>query len=134
MLYINCYILLAIKYDINSDWIPPLFRDKFKCTHYECNWNDFTKGRDWDFYTDNGRNITGCNTCMQRCQEDSNCHSLECGEDQPLPDGTTKYAHCTWWNKNSCFKYEEFTLNPQNYIWTCKKRLGIFGHIRNLRH
>ena len=95
------------------------------CTHHECNWNDFTKGTDWDFYTDNGRNISGCSPCMQKCEVDPNCYSLECGEDQPLPDGTTKYAHCSWWNEHSCFKYEDFTLNAPNYIWTCRKQKGI---------
>ena len=88
----------------------------------ECDWREYTKGQAWDFYLVNGRNISGCSACMKQCQNDPNCQTVECGEDQDLPDGTIKYAHCSWWNKTSCYKYEEYTLNPNNYIWTCRRK------------
>ena len=113
------FLVLAIKYDIESSNIP---NDLFKCTHYECNWGYYTKGKDWDFYTNNGRNISGCRDCMKICEADPKCKSLECGEDQPLPDGTTKYAHCSWWSEKACYKHEDFTLNPNNYILTCRRK------------
>ena len=109
----------GIKYNIDSQQIP---NDLFKCTHYECPWRDYTKGTDWDFYLENGRNISGCNLCMERCEADENCQSVECGNDQPLLDGSIIAAHCSWWSKDACYKHDDFTLNPKNFIWTCRQK------------
>ena len=116
----------AIKYEIPSEHIPS---DQYKCTHHECDWRFYEKGTDWDFYQINGRNISGCRDCMAQCDEDPNCKSLECGEDLSLPDGTTVHAYCSWWNAQSCYKHEEFTLNPNNYIWTCLKKVLFFNNV-----
>ena len=58
---------------------------------------------------------------MALCDKDERCSSLECGEDMNLPDDSVKRAHCSWWSNKTCQKAEEFTLNPANYILTCKK-------------
>ena len=121
-LFILYFHFLAIKYEVS---LPnDLFPDLYRCTHHECDWRDYKKGTHWDFFLDNGRNISGCRPCMQRCSNHDYCHSLECGEDHTLPDGTTKYAYCSWWDAQSCKKYDEFTLNPNNYILTCRKKEG----------
>jgi len=111
----------AIKYDVDSSKIP---NDRFKCTHYECPWSEYSKGTDWGFYLENGRNISGCQQCMERCEADENCQSIECGPDQPFMDGSIRAAHCSWWSKDACYKAEDFTLNPQNFILTCRQKEG----------
>ena len=66
---------------------------------------------------------------MELCDKDERCSSLECGEDMHLPDNSVKYAHCSWWSNNTCRRPEEFTLNPANYILTCKKTdIGKIGY------
>ena len=94
----------------------------YKCTHHECNWADYKKGLDWDFYTENGRNISGCRSCMEQCQANPQCQSIECGNDQPLLDGTVIPAYCSWWRKGACQTSDEFSLNGLNFIWTCTKK------------
>ena len=59
---------------------------------------------------------------MAKCDEDVDCSSLECGSDQKFLDGRIKKAHCSYWRSGSCEKAEEFTMNPFNYIRTCKKK------------
>ena len=107
---------LAIKYDAHSE------NDLFKCTHYECPWSNYTQEIDWDFYLTSGKNISGCIPCMDRCTSDIRCQSIECGDDQEMLDGSFKAAHCSWWSTGSCYKHEDFTLNPQNLIKTCRKK------------
>ena len=59
---------------------------------------------------------------MERCVADENCQSIECGPDQPFMDGSIRAAHCSWWSKDACYKAEDFTLNPQNFILTCRQK------------
>ena len=113
------FFVIAITYDISSDNIP---NPNYKCTHHECEWIGYEKDLDWGFfYAYDGTNITGCAPCMAMCDKNTSCTSLECGEDQPMPDGSVKSAYCSYWTGSKCQKPEEFTLNPNNYIVTCKK-------------
>ena len=67
------------------------------------------------------KQISDLETCTTLCDEDTKCTSLECGADQPLLDETVIKGHCSYWYNGACEKPEEFTLNPQNLIMTCKK-------------
>ena len=111
--------VLAIKYDIPNEDIP---NPRYKCTHHNCPWSEYQKDVHWGFYIEMGANITGCELCMTKCDHNMSCGSVECGEDQPLLDGTVVKAHCSWWRKGSCETAEEFTTNPADFIWTCKKK------------
>ena len=62
---------------------------------------------------------------MSKCDIDPSCGSVECGPDQVLPDNTTLKGQCGWWKTGVCETAAEFSINPHNYIWTCKK-LGKF--------
>ena len=93
----------------------------YKCTAHECAWSDYQRYSDWDFFIQNGSNITDCGQCMALCDGSQNCTSLECGPDQLLPDGTIINGYCSYWTHGLCESATEFTLNPHNYIWTCKK-------------
>ena len=116
---ISDFNFLAIKYQVPTKDIP---NPGYRCTYHQCAWNHYLKYVDWGFYLDeNGNNITGCAQCMEKCDADKQCSSLECGKDQPFLDGTVKRAHCSYWYNGVCEKAEEFTLNPRNYIWTCLK-------------
>ena len=88
---IICVFVLAIKFDKGNRDIPNYL---FKCSHYECKKGYYTKGKDWDFYPNNGKKYSGCRDCIKTCEDDLKCKSLECGEDQPLLNGTTRYAQC----------------------------------------
>ena len=58
---------------------------------------------------------------MKHCDEDSLCTSLECGPDQEMQDGTMIKGYCAYWYNGACDSEEEFSINPGNLIWTCKK-------------
>ena len=58
---------------------------------------------------------------MERCDEDQLCTSLECGPNQDMQDGTVINGYCAYWYHGLCESEEEFSLNPANLIWTCKK-------------
>ena len=62
---------------------------------------------------------------MSKCDNDQSCGSVECGPDQSLPDGTILKGQCSWWKTGVCETAAEFSINPHNYILTCKK-LGKF--------
>ena len=68
---------------------------------------------------------------MTRCNSESWCSHIECGNDQPFLDGSIRKSHCSYWRTGSCEEPVEFTLNPQNYIYTCKK-LSKFRNIHCL--
>ena len=70
---------------------------------------------------------------MTRCDNDPACGSVECGENQNLPDGTVVKAHCSWWRKGKCETGPEFSTNPNNLILTCKKqRKFLYSNTRNI--
>ena len=98
---------------------------RYKCTWHECAWSQYEKGTDWGFYKEGGEDIRTCDVCMRRCDEDPSCGSVECGNDQPLLDGTVIKSYCSWWRKGSCETADEFTTNPKDFIMTCKKGTGF---------
>ena len=98
-----------MQYKVQSEFIP---NSNYRCTGHECPWSAYIEGTD----------IDSCEMCMSRCDIDPSCGSVECGPDQHLPDGTVLNGHCSWWRKGVCETAAEFSTNPANYIWTCKKQ------------
>ena len=78
---------------------------------------------EYGFFLSDGKNISGnnCDECMIKCDSEPWCSHIECGSDQEFLDGSIKKSHCSYWRTGSCEEAEEFTLNPSNYITTCKK-------------
>ena len=113
-----------MQYKIPKEFIP---NPNYKCTGHECPWSHYKEGIHWGFYKEDGKNIGTCEDCMSRCDNDPACGSVECGVDQTLPDGTVIEAHCSWWLKGSCQTAAEFSTNPSNLIWTCKKKGKFFN-------
>ena len=111
-------IFSAIQYNIPQEYIPD---SQYRCTHHECPWSQYEEDIDFGFWKDGEERITSCQTCMERCNNDPSCGSVECGPDHNLPDGTVLYGYCSWWAVGKCEKAAEFSTNPANYIWTCKK-------------
>ena len=111
-----------MQYKVQSQFIP---NSNYRCTWHECPWSAYIEGADWGFYKENGGDIDSCEICMSRCDMDPACGSVECGPDQNLPDGTVLSGHCSWWRKGFCETAAEFSTNPANYIWTCKKQRKI---------
>ena len=105
---------------------------KYKATPCECRWDEYTEGTEWGFYYNGGSNITGCAACMEKCDLDPSCGSVECGEDQPLLDGSIIPAHCTWWRNGTCQTEDEFKLNPNNFIVTAKKLGKGLVYLQNM--
>ena len=81
---------------------------------------------DYGFWEDGGQPIDSCQRCMERCDNDQSCGSVECGPDQDLPDGSTLPGHCSWWKVGKCETAAEFTTNPPNSIWTCMKQSKLY--------
>ena len=108
-----------MQYKIPADYIP---NPNYRCTGHECPWSAYIEGQDWGFYKNNGQHINSCKACMSRCDNTTSCGSIECGPDQPLTDGTVLRGYCSWWREGLCETAQEFSTNPHNYIWTCKKQ------------
>ena len=120
----------AIQYNIPAEHIP---NPQYRCTSHECPWNQYKEEIDWGFYKEDGEHIDNCRLCMTRCDDDPACGSVECGENQNLPDGTVVKAHCSWWRKGKCETGPEFSTNPNNLILTCKKqRKFLYSNTRNI--
>ena len=120
--------ILVLTYD------APSSNAGYECTHRECAWANYLVDQEYGFfYTSDGKNISGnnCDECMNRCNSESWCSHIECGNDQPFLDGSIRKSHCSYWRTGSCEEPVEFTLNPQNYIYTCKK-LSKFRNIHCL--
>ena len=109
----------AIQYDVSQDFIP---NPRYRCTHHECPWSQYKEDTDFGFWTDSGERIANCERCMERCDNNQTCGSVECGPDQALPSGSILFGYCSWWRKGVCETAAEFTTNPNNYILTCKKQ------------
>ena len=120
-----------MQYNVPNELIP---NPRYKCTGHECPWSNYKEGIHWGLYKENGKQMGNCTLCMNKCENDPECGSLECGLDLPLPDGTVKKAHCSWWKRGTCETAGEFSTNPHNLIMTCKKQ-GKFKHVKiNILH
>ena len=97
----------------------------YKCSNHECPWYKYEYGSDYGYWMDDGKQIKSCKRCMEICDVDPSCGSVQCGPDQSLPNGVAE-GFCIWWKKGKCVKATEFTVTqPANdlfdFIWTCKK-------------
>ena len=113
---------LAMQYTIPKEYIPSPYQLTYRCTGYECPWSNYNNCTDFGFYKEGEEHINDCGSCMAKCDNDSLCGSVECGPDQPLPDGRVLKGYCSWWRTGNCESAAEFSTNPENYIWTCKKQ------------
>ena len=118
----NASFLLAMQYNFDMGHFPNPYRLTYRCTGHECPWSQYNNGTDFGFYEEGGGHIKDCGSCMAKCDEDPSCGSVECGPDQPLPDGTVLEGYCSWWRTGKCETAAEFSTNPNNYILTCKKQ------------
>ena len=103
----------------------------YRCTHHECPWSQYEEEIDFGFWTDAGERIANCERCMEKCDNNQTCGSVECGPDQALSSGSVLFGYCAWWKKGNCETAAEFTTNPENYILTCKKQCKL--HVENLK-
>ena len=116
---------LAIQYAVS------IYEPQYRCTHHECPWSHYEEDTDFGFWTDNGERIASCTRCMELCDNDPSCGSVECGPDQDLPSGSVLSGYCSWWKAGKCEAAAEFTTNPANYILTCKKQGKIVQTIED---
>ena len=77
--------------------------ENFDCTKFHCSWKNYVKGQDWDYYSETNGN---CSDCKQRCNDDSNCGAIECGND-----------YCSWWKKGEC---KEGDITNNTLLFTCR--------------
>ena len=111
-----------MQYTIPKEYIPNPYQLTYRCTGHECPWSQYNNGTDFGYYMEREEHIDDCGSCMSKCDNDPFCGSVECGPDQPLPDGTILKGYCSWWRKGKCETAAEFSTNPENYVWTCKKQ------------
>ena len=119
------YLTALHQYEIPQNEVN-ILNPGYKCSNHECPWYKYEYGSDYGYWMDDGKQIKSCKRCMEICDVDPSCGSVQCGPDLSLPDGVTE-GFCIWWKKGKCVKATEFIVTDftatdlVDLIWTCKK-------------
>ena len=88
-------------------FVLPVFFS-YSCGTRHCPWNDYQEDEDFGFYPHADER---CNECQDKCNNDTNCGGIECGNHGPTADKN----YCSWWKQGRCVTEDEQTIEDNSY-------------------